>query len=143
MASVHRLADTVGDVVTEFRLTIVHGVTAASARRAVEQVLDDWNLCDHVDDVLLVTTERIHNIIRHTAGVGELRMALLDDVILVEATDTDPRPPVLREQDHRGLNGRGLIIIAAVARRWGHRPVSWAQQPGKVVWAEVELQPAG
>jgi hypothetical protein len=74
-----------------------------------------------------------------SSGGGELRLALQHNTILIEVADTDPQPPVLCAHDPRGLGGRGIIIVASVARRWGHRPTSWAGHTGKIVWAELVL----
>jgi len=60
--------------------------------------------------------------VQHTAGGGELRLTLQHNTILIEVADTDPQPPTLRTHDPRSLGGRGLIIVAAIARRWGHQP---------------------
>lgn len=128
------------EAVEEFRLAIAHGAASAPMRRAVNQVFDSWCLSHPADDALYVTAEFVQNVSRHTAGGGELRLALCEDIILIEVTDTDPRPPVLHERDPCRVGGRGLIIVAGLARRWGHRPAG-AGQHGKVVWAEVELHP--
>jgi hypothetical protein len=129
------------EAVEEFRLAIAPGAATAPMRQAVNQVLETWGLSHPADDALYVTTEFVQNVSRHTAGGGELRIALCEDIILIEVTDTDPQPPVLHERDPRRVGGRGLIIVAALARRWGHRPAPGVGQHGKVVWAEVELHP--
>jgi hypothetical protein len=66
-----------------------------------------------------------------------MRLALHDDAILIEVTDADPRPPRLRRTDPAKPGGRGMLLIAAAARRWGTRPAAWAGHKGKVVWAEL------
>jgi len=96
-------------------------------------------MSQHADDAVLVITELIENVTRHTGSACELRLALDDSIILIEVTDRSPEPPVHRVPDLRTPGGRGLHIIAAVAQRWGCRPVPHTDQPGKVVWAELEL----
>jgi anti-sigma regulatory factor (Ser/Thr protein kinase) len=120
-----------------FRLEIAHGVPAADARRAAAGVLQAWGLSRHADDAALVITEMVQNVTVHTASACELRLTAHGDVILIEVTDNSPRPPVQRARDLRSPGGRGLHIIAAVARRWGHRPTAHTDRPGKVVWAEL------
>ena len=129
------------DARQQFRLELTHGVATAAVRRAVRQVFQAWRLSHPADDALLVITELVQNLSRHTAGDGELRVALRDDTLLIEVADTDSRLPRLREQHSRRLDGRGLIIVAGIARRWGCRPASWGAQHGKVVWAELDLHP--
>jgi len=84
------------------------------------------------DDAALVITELVQNVTLHTASACELRLTLQGDVILIEVTDSNPQPPVQRPQDVWTPGGRG-----AVAYRWSHRPTAHADQPGKVVWAEL------
>jgi hypothetical protein len=123
----------------QFGWKFAHGVPAARARAAVRRMLDAWGLSQHADDVLLVTTELIENVAQHTDDGCELRLAVLPDAILVEVSDADPRLPVMRAHDPRRLGGRGLIIVAAIARRWGFEPTSRDGHVGKVVWAELAL----
>jgi hypothetical protein len=130
-------------VVLQFCVDLAHGVPAARVRLAVHRVLQAWELSHHADDVLLVTTELVQNVNQHTTGGCELRLAVLPDAILVEVADADPRPPVMRAHDPRSLGGRGLIIVARIARRWGWRPISWAGHPGKVIWVELALHTTG
>jgi hypothetical protein len=129
--------------VDEFRLSIAPGAPAALARPSTPAALQSWGVAHHADDILLVTSELFDNVTQHTAGGGELRLTLQHNTILIEVADTDPQPPTLRTHDPRSLGGRGLIIVAAIARRWGHQPTSWAGHTGKIVWAELVLHRAG
>jgi hypothetical protein len=126
----------------DIHLPFPHGFPTALARRAAAGALQAWNLSHRADDILIVTTELVQNVTRHTTSGGELFLALRPDDILIEVADTSPKPPVLRPRDPRRIGGRGLLILASVARRWGCRPVSWAGHRGKIVWAEVALNPA-
>ncbi len=133
-AAVGRLAESPSD---DRRMPLTHTTSAAQARRMVEQVLHDWNMTDQTDDVLLVTTELVENLTRHTDGGGELHLQRRPDAVVVEVTDTDPRPPTPRTPSPVVPGGRGLLIVAATARRWGNRPARWAGRAGKIVWAEI------
>ncbi|MET0425142.1 MAG: alpha/beta fold hydrolase [Actinoplanes sp.] len=114
-----------------------HATPAAEARRLAEQALNDWHLTDRSDDVLLVTTELVQNVTQHTEDGGELRLRLQDDAVIVEVTDTDPRPPRLKPIAPLVPGGRGLRLVAAAARTWGSRPAAWAGRTGKIVWVEI------
>jgi anti-sigma regulatory factor (Ser/Thr protein kinase) len=118
-------------------MALEHGTPAAQARRLAEEVLRDWDMSDRTSDVLLVTTELVQNVTQHTSDGGELRLRRRDDAVLIEVTDSDPELPRVKSPSPTAVGGRGMLIVAATARRWGARPVRWAGRTGKVVWAEV------
>lgn len=118
-------------------MPLEHGTPTSLTRRIAERALRRWGLTGHEDDVLLVTTELVHNVTKHTDDGGELRMAVRGDSILIEVTDTSPATPFLRDLEPHRPGGRGMLLIASVARRWGTRPAVWAGRTGKIVWAEL------
>ncbi|MFD7494754.1 ATP-binding protein [Streptomyces sp. NPDC059832] len=62
-----------------------------------------------------------------------------DEVLRIEVTDTrDEQLPVASTPDQLAEGGRGLLIVEALADRWGTvvGPV-----PRKTVWAELDLVP--
>ncbi|WP_433380139.1 alpha/beta fold hydrolase [Actinoplanes sp. CA-142083] len=119
------------------RMPVEHTTSAEQARRLTEQVLRDWNMTERTGDVLLVVTELVQNVTRHTDDGGELHLHRQDDAVLIEVTDTNPQPPRLKAPSRAEPGGRGLLIVAATARRWGNRPARWAGRAGKIVWAEI------
>jgi anti-sigma regulatory factor (Ser/Thr protein kinase) len=125
------------------RVRFDHDVSAAVVRQAARDALDAWHAPQIVDDTLVVVTELVANVSRHTADGGELTLTLQPDAILVEVADTSPETPQLRPRDIHRAGGRGLLLVAAVTRRWGSRAVSLAGRAGKVVWAELALRPPG
>ncbi|MFE6404272.1 MULTISPECIES: ATP-binding protein [Streptomyces] len=61
-----------------------------------------------------------------------------DGVLRIEVADTrGDRLPVVREPDGEDESGRGLMIVAALADRWG---VELGPEPLKTVWAELDGQ---
>jgi hypothetical protein len=122
---------------TERHMALEHGAPAARARRLAEEVLVDWDMTDRTSEVLLVTTELVQNVTQHTSDGGELRLRRRDDAVLIEVTDGDPELPRVQGPSPTAVGGRGMLIVAATARRWGARPARWAGRTGKVVWAEV------
>jgi two-component sensor histidine kinase len=84
-------------------------------------------------DTLIVVTELVENVAKHTSGSGDLNLYLRPGAVLIEVSDTSPHLPVLRDQDHRRASGRGIRMINIVAARWGTR----LTLDGKVVWAEL------
>lgn len=104
----------------------------AIARQVVEDACRAWRL-DHVQDAAqLVITELVSNVVRHagtdmeislTASPGALRLAVRD------GNPIPPRPDV--SEASLAENGRGLVVIRALAIEWGATPSGG----GKVVWA--------
>ncbi|WP_369250002.1 ATP-binding protein [Streptomyces sp. R41] len=120
---------------------------ARLARRLVANRMDVWGFpygSEVSESVTLVVAELAANAVRHGRVRGRgfrVRLVLGDGVVRVEVADgrTD-RLPVLQEPSD-GDGGRGLLLVAALAERWGVDP-----RPGgayKVVWAEVRTQRTG
>jgi hypothetical protein len=52
---------------------------------------------------------------------------------LVSVEDPSAAPPVMADDESPGEGGRGLLLVAALSRKWG-----WTALPtGKRVWCEV------
>ena len=114
-----------------------HGAPAALARRATRGAMEAWKTDHLVDDALVMVTELVENVTRHTTNGGELFLTLHQDFILIEVVDASPALPTLRPRDVSRTDGRGLAIVEAMARTWGFRSRSWSGHVGKVVWAEL------
>jgi hypothetical protein len=56
-----------------------------------------------------------------------------DSVVICEVSDSSNSSPYLRRAEKFDEGGRGLLLVAQLARRWGvrHRAV------GKTLWAEI------
>jgi anti-sigma regulatory factor (Ser/Thr protein kinase) len=124
--------------VDDIRVPLERDTPSSSARRIVERALRRWGVTDEVEeDALLVTTELVQNVRKHTDDGGELRMTLRDDAILIEVADTNPAPPRVQHPEPHRVGGRGMMLIASLTRQWGTRPAVWAGRTGKIVWAEI------
>ncbi|WP_369144668.1 ATP-binding protein [Streptomyces sp. R44] len=119
---------------------------ARLARRLVAVRLDEWGVpygTGAHETVVLVAAELAANAVRHGHVPGRdfhllLRVA---DVARIEVSDTraervPPRPGRLPEPELLE-GGRGLLLVEALADRWGWCPRLRA--PGKTVWAECAL----
>ena len=115
------------------RLAFANDEPAAPVRRKVRAALDDFPSADAVADVLVVISELVENVTRHTRGGGVLRLIRQNGTIVVEVHDGDATQPRLLPPDDRRIGGRGLLVVAGMARRWGVRP----DESGKTVWAEI------
>lgn len=116
------------------------GADALSARRARERVRD-FLLSDTarplvdplvVDDVVLVVSELVTNVILHTDGPPAVSVRLQDHVVRVEVADQGVDVPVAPVRRRASAGGHGLRIVESVASQWG---VERGQTGGKTVWA--------
>ncbi|MFJ6906443.1 ATP-binding protein [Streptomyces griseoluteus] len=114
---------------------------ARLARRLATHQLDQWGLpygTPASEAVALVVAELAANAVLHGRVAGrdfELRLHHRDGTVRIELSDTHPAHPELPAHDPTAEGGRGLLLIDAVATRWGTSPRSG---PGKTVWAECE-----
>ncbi|MFD3310355.1 ATP-binding protein [Streptomyces sp. NPDC058694] len=117
---------------------------ARLARRLVANRMDVWGFAydsEASESVTLVVAELAANAVRHGRVRGRdfrVRLVLRDeaDVVRVEVADgRTERRPVLQEPSDEG--GRGLLIVAALAEKWGTDLCLGGTY--KVVWAEVRV----
>jgi len=108
-------------------------VVADTRARAARQ-LKRWGLEEIADITELLVSELVTNAIRHAHGPIQLRM-ILDGVLSCEVFDGSSSAPQLRRADRYDEGGRGLMLVAQLAERWGtrHTPT------GKVIWAQQTL----
>jgi len=90
---------------------------------------------DHLYDVLLVVSELVNNVLDHASGFGRLRVLrhATRCEIAVEVDDGSPAEPVRGQSRLPGNRGRGIAVVAGLARQWGVRPSAG----GKTVFAVV------
>ncbi|MET7759119.1 ATP-binding protein [Streptomyces sp. NPDC005389] len=125
---------------------------ARLARRLVAVRLDEWGVAYGTgahETVVLVAAELATNAVRHGHVPGRdfhLDLRVTDGpppVARIEVTDTraervPPRPGQLAgPRPELSDGGRGLLLVDALADRWGWCPRLGA--PGKTVWAECAL----
>jgi len=108
-----------------------HDLAAArKARSAVEPLLREGG--EWADDVRLVASELVTNVVRHTDNGGRFD-AWDDDPLLVQVTDPDRHMPTQRAAAD-ATGGRGLAIVDQLADEWGTERTD----SGKVVWARFK-----
>lgn len=121
---------------------------ARLARVLALQQLDAWGVpygSEASDAVALVVAELAGNAVLHGRVPGRdfaLRLAYGTDPALlrVEVSDTHDALPGRSDHDLDSERGRGLVIVDALALRWG---VSGRSGPGKTVWAVVAVGARG
>jgi anti-sigma regulatory factor (Ser/Thr protein kinase) len=113
------------------RLPFAPEADGAAIRHAAGALLSDWQTPELVEDTLLVIAELVHNVLQHTDAGGELVLIHGDGEIVVEVSDRSPRLPRPYPPDHRRVGGRGLLLVGALARRWGSRRTRAARSSGR------------
>lgn len=114
----------------------------AYARSLVSSTLGRWSVPHLIDTAELLASELTTNAITATvaadadgAGTVQLRIVMVDATLLVGVWDCDPALPAPEEPDENAEGGRGLVLVEALAKRWGSRP---SRRGGKVVWFEMD-----
>ncbi|MFD4696664.1 ATP-binding protein [Streptomyces niveus] len=116
-----------------------------AARAFTREVIDAADAAidrSALDDVLLCVSELATNAVRHGVPVGGallVKVGADEHRVRVECHDANRRRPRLRHPADDDQTGRGLLLVEAIASRWGtdERPF------GKYVWFELDLKPAG
>ena len=120
---------------------IEHGGDAATrARRFARETVHGWNLGDIVLEAELVTTELVTNAVLHGELPISIELEHRDGVLRVAVADGSLLPPVLGQPGNDAMTGRGLALVASVAKQWGVTPAA-SERKGKVVWAEIAAEP--
>jgi len=114
--------------------------SVAAARRFIASSLADWDRASEVEDVVLLTSEVVTNLVMHAGphGPGEeivVDVHWADDLVRVEVSDWRPGTlPADQSIGPDGLSGRELLLLDVLARAWGVR----ASPAGKTVWFELK-----
>jgi hypothetical protein len=116
--------------------------TAASirtARRITGELLRAWRAPHDEADAALLVTELVANVVDHVGGDSAftVELALSGDWLRIAVVDGSAVRPVVRELSAERPRGRGLLMVQAIASRWGCED----HHGGKRVW--VELRPPG
>lgn len=112
------------------------GRSAAAARSFVRSFCRTHAVPVTVEvDALLLTSELMSNTYLHARSAAKLCLAVTAGVLLIEVSDDCPTHPVLGTAVHAAESGRGVMIMDALAHRWGVR----AHATGKTVWFELAV----
>jgi anti-sigma regulatory factor (Ser/Thr protein kinase) len=113
---------------------------ARLARLLATEQLRCWEL--PLDPARQLVAELAANAATHGRVPGRdfrLTLYVIGDTLRIEVTDTcGDRQPCPRDPDPDAESGRGLILVEALADRWGVIP---GLRPRKTVWAELNLAP--
>ncbi|MEU4162781.1 anti-anti-sigma factor [Actinoplanes sp. NPDC026670] len=111
---------------------------ARRAREVITEACARWDRPDVVGNASIVATEMVNNVVAHAGTSMCLMLALHDDTVSVAVRDFSAAPPRFSGPvAPTSYGGRGLLLVDAVAARWGHLPLT----DGKVVWAQLSGDP--
>ncbi|MEV6105933.1 SpoIIE family protein phosphatase [Streptomyces sp. NPDC051940] len=118
------------------------GRSVASARAFVRDTLQGWGSTEITDDAVVLTSELVTNAVVHAGTAVEVRCLRTDAGVRVEVSDRYPeRELPLDTADHvpsspEREGGRGLMLCAALASRWGVEYTPTAKQ----VWFQLDIE---
>lgn len=109
-----------------------------SARRARAFVRDQVST-PLLDNAELVASELVTNGVLHAHSPMTLGIVTGEDCVLIAVTDRSDERPAEHEPSLSAEGGRGIALVASIARQWGvHR-----QGSGKIIWCLIESEPTG
>ncbi|MGC4949660.1 SpoIIE family protein phosphatase [Streptomyces sp. DT224] len=115
--------------------------SVATARAFVRDTLQGWGYTDVVDDAVVLTSELVTNAVIHAGTAADVLCLRTEDGVRVEIADHYPEREIPLQTTGLDLgsldseNGRGLLLCAALASRWG---VEYSPTR-KHVWFQLDL----
>lgn len=108
--------------------------SVAVVRRYVTDACSALGWADSADTIALLVSEVATNAVLHAYG-REVRVRVLDRGLRlrVEVVDGSPALPAPRNASTRDEDGRGMLLVEALAVAWGVEE----RRDGKAVWFEV------
>lgn len=106
-------------------------------RAAATRQLAHWGLDELAFATELLLSELVTNAIRYGSEPIQVRL-IHDRALICEVSDGGSTAPHMRRAANTDEGGRGLFLVAQLARSWGTRYTPH----GKVIWAECALDTA-
>ncbi|MFJ9148532.1 SpoIIE family protein phosphatase [Streptomyces sp. NPDC102270] len=106
----------------------------ARARKAASEQVTAWGLGEASFATELIVSELVTNAVRYGDDPVVLRL-IRDSALICEVSDGSSTAPHLRRARVFDEGGRGLLLVAQMAERWGSRQTA----TGKTIWAELGL----
>jgi len=103
------------------------------SRRIARGALEGWCDPDVLDNVELLISELVTNVVKHAATDVDVRIAIGRTTVRIEVGDRNPTVPVMRNTAADEAGGKGMHIVHELSLRWGVQ----SRRTGKCVWFEV------
>lgn len=120
-------------------LTLPHDLDAPAMARDYLSTYATWLPPAVLDDARLLVSELVGNAVRYGREEITLRLRSHPPGIGVAVTDHGEDMPMLPDgrPDPTAPSGRGLLIVAALASRWGIEKIDSGH--GKTVWFDLRI----
>jgi len=105
------------------------------ARRFVAEALASWGLADLTDDVVLLVSELVSNVIHHTDQHAVLTLRRMDDHLRCSVVDHGGIAPTRRSPAPNDRTGRGLQLVDTLSATWGSNTTGRRNE----VWFDVPI----
>ena len=102
-------------------------------RQFVQDCCSDWGLEVASDTAVLLASELATNAVRYACTPVIVWLGHRPARLVLSVEDASHEPATVRHPNPLDEGGRGLLLVDALADRWGERDVS----TGKLVWAEI------
>ncbi|MGW0082205.1 SpoIIE family protein phosphatase [Streptomyces sp. NPDC003393] len=114
-----------------------HPAVVARVRQNATAQLTAWGLTQAAFITELIASELVTNAIRYGKPPVQFRMIHHNTTLICEVSDTSSTTPHMRRARFYDEGGRGLLLVAQLADRWGTRHT----HTGKTIWAEQNVTP--
>jgi anti-sigma regulatory factor (Ser/Thr protein kinase)/anti-anti-sigma regulatory factor len=138
VASAYALLDQRPLRVRRHRDLPAHPRAAAGARMLVREASAAWSLPPEVGETAeLVASELVSNAVDHAHTPSRLTLTYIGALLYIAVRDYCPCPAPVRPrlQELGAFRGRGLHLVAVLAKAWS---VDW-HPDGKTVWASLAI----
>ncbi|MFJ8581704.1 ATP-binding protein [Micromonospora sp. NPDC093277] len=110
---------------------------AQKARALVTDGCARWGVPELVDPACIAVTEMVNNVVAHAGTPMTVRLARHGSILHLAVRDGSTRRPAYAGlAPLTSVGGRGLLLVATSARRWGSTPLP----DGKVVWCVLHAE---
>ncbi|MYW67057.1 SpoIIE family protein phosphatase [Streptomyces sp. SID8379] len=110
----------------------------ADARAALREHLTAWGLGVMADDIEVAAGELLGNVLVHTEGGAVLTLEVITGpprAVRLWVKDRSSARPHRRTPGETATSGRGMLLVEALASRWGVEP----RGEGKAVWCDFTV----